>query len=62
MQCYIWFYMLCDVSAGHIILHIVVFDVEPPKEKVWKHKLFNSAKQGQGQYISRESIISKFTK
>ena len=27
------------------------------KEKVWKHKLFNSAKQGQGQYISQESII-----
>ena len=32
------------------------------KEKVWKHKFFNSAKQGQGQYIPQESIITKFTK
>ena len=39
--------MLYDVAGGHIILHIIVFDVRgTPKENVWKHKLFNSAKQG----------------
>ena len=55
--------MLYDVSGGHIISHIVVFDVDHPRRKSESIvKLFNSAKQGQGQYISQESIISKFTK
>ena len=35
-----------------------------PKEKVWKHKLFDPTKQGQlaKAYISQESIIGMFTK
>ena len=53
--------MLYEESGGHIISHIVVFDVDC-KEKVLKHKIFNSAKQRQDQYISQANIISKFTK
>ena len=54
--------MLYNVSEGHITSHNVVFDVEHPREMYESKLLFSSAKQGQGQYISQESIISKFTK
>ena len=56
MRCYM---VLYDVSGGHITSHNVVFYGGTQGECL-KAKLFSSAKQGQGQYISQESIISKF--
>ena len=45
--------MIYDVLGGYIISHIalhVFAEMWNTQEKVWKNKLFNSAKQGQDQH------------